>query len=222
MNDVTKSHEIYTLGIVLLGDFNPVIITPYWLSSKSIIRETEADTAKVEIIHSDITRFETDWLIVEASKNRIDFTTKRESHFSALKDLVVSVFTLLKETPIKAIGINHLCHYSFRDIIEYENFGYWLSPAKELAEILNKPKLNLIQFIETTGEKKEDGRIQLAIAPSDLVLDSKSVVFNANHHFNNLKGTSAKSILELLNSKWDFSFKKVNELNQLIWKIAKY
>lgn len=219
---MAKSREIYTIGIVLLGNFNPVILTPFWLSSKGLIRESEADTAKVEIIHPDITRFEIDWLSVEATPTRIDFKTKRESHFSVLRDLIVSIFSHLKETPINAIGINHLCHYTLRDFKEYENFGYWLSPVQELDSVLFRPKLQSVQYVETLDDKKENGLIKMTISPSDLLNDRKSVVFNSNHHFDNPKGTDARTMISLMLDKWDFSFQKVKDLNNLIWDKAKY
>lgn len=218
---MAKDREIYTIGIVLLGNFNPVILTPFWLSSKGLIRETEAETAKVDIIHPDISRFEIDWLSVETTPNRIHFKTNRESHFLALKDLIISIFSHIKETPINAIGINHLCHFSLNDFKEYEKFGYWLSPVQEFGELLNNPKVLSVQYVETLKEKT-DGVIRITISPSDLILDKKSLVFNFNHHFENPNMTDAKSIMSLLNDKWDFSFKKVDQLNNLIWDKAKY
>lgn len=217
-----KEREIYTLGVAILGNFNPVIITPFWLSSKELIRETEAETAVVEIIHPDLTRFDVDWFSVEATPTRIDFKTKRESHFQALKDLIISIFSNLKETPIKAIGINHLCHFTMRDFKEYENFGYWLSPVKKLGNTMNEPKLQSIQFTESKSDNVEEGVLRLTISPSDLISDRKSVVFNTNHHFENQNSQDAKKMIELLSSKWDFSFEKVNKLNNNLWEIAEY
>lgn len=219
---MAKEREIYGLGVVILGNFNPVIITPFWLSSKGFIRETEAETAKVDIVHQDITRFEIDWLNVEVTSERFELKTRRESHFSVLRDLIVSVFSVLKETPIKAFGINHLSHFSLRDNKEYTNFGYWLSPVEKLGEVLNEPKVLSVQYTETNKDKPEDGIIRLGIHPSDLIKDGKSVVFNCNHHFENLGSSDTKKIISILVEKWDYSFDKSNQLNHLIWEKAQY
>ena len=214
-----KEHEIYTIGIVLLGNFNPSIITPFWLANKGIVREIEASTANVEIIHPNISRFSiSDWLSVEASQQRIDFKTNRESHFSILRDLVVSVFNSLSETPIQAFAINHLSHYRLRNLEEYEKLGYWLSPVEKLGDLLNKPKLQTIQFKETADENRE-GNITLTISPSDLILDRKSVVFNTNHHFES-KNSDAVQNLEWLVKNWEHSFSLVRNLNNLVWDKA--
>lgn len=216
-----KEHEIYTLGIVLLGNFNTVIITPAWLASKKLIRDIEAETAKIHVIHPDITRFEIDWLSFEATQNRIDFKTNQESHFGVLRDLVISIFGILKETPISAFGVNHLCHYSLKNLEEYHNFGYWLSPVQEFAGILNNPKVLSVEYIETKDSDKEDnGVIRLIINPSDLINDNKSVLLACNHHFIN-SNKDAKNMTRLISEIWDYSFEKTKNLNDLIWSKAK-
>lgn len=212
-----KEKEIYTLGIAILGNFNPSIITPHWLANKGLIRNSEADSAKVDIIHPEISRFELrDWLTVEISQSRADFKTKRESEFMAMRDLICGLFSLLKETPIEAMGINHLVHFTLKDFKEYENFGYWFSPVKTFGDVLHEPKLQNIQYVESKKENNEDGTFRFIISPSDLILDSKSVLFNINHHFIN-DGKTTKEFLDLLNSKWDYSFKKVDTLNKAVW-----
>lgn len=216
----SRDRDIYTLGIVLVGNFNPVIITPYWLSSKGIIREAEAETAKVHIIHPDITRFETDWLSFEATQTRLDFKTNRESHFSILRDLILSIFECLKETPISACGINHLCHYALRDIEEYHNFGYWLSPVLQLRDGLHEPKVLKVEYLETKDpENTENGYIRMFIQPSDLIQDNKSVLIHCNHHFDNLK-SDAKSMMLSITSKWEYSFTKTNNVINILWEKA--
>lgn len=48
-----KYLKIETLSVVFIGDFNPVIIQPFWLSQKTLIRDDEAENAKVEVIHNE-------------------------------------------------------------------------------------------------------------------------------------------------------------------------
>ncbi|MGB5942509.1 MAG: hypothetical protein WBG71_06465 [Leeuwenhoekiella sp.] len=214
-----KEHEIYTIGIVLLGNFNPSIITPFWLAHKNLIREVEATSAKIEVIHPNISRFSiSDWLDIEATQERIDFKTNRESHFSVLRDLVVSIFSYLDETPIKSLGINHLKHYRMRDKKEYENLGYWLSPLHIFDQVLNQTKLQSIQFRETQDENKQ-GVITLTISPSDLIQDRKSVLFNANHHFNS-KGDRSENIIKLLVNNWEYSFLTAKNVMNTLWTQA--
>lgn len=216
-----RERDIYSLGIVLIGNFNPVIITPFWLSAKGLIRESEAETAKVHLVHQDITRFELDWLTLEVTQTRLDVKTNRESHFTVLRDLILSIFGLLKETPISAIGINHLNHFSMRNLEEYKNLGYWLSPVQEFGGILNDPKLFNIHFLETkNSENPEKGVIRFIIAPSDLITDNKSILVTCNHQFENPKN-DAKAMMKIFTERWEYSFVKCNNLINLLWEKAK-
>ena len=87
--------------------------------------------------------------------------------------------------------------------------------------VLNEPKVLSVQYLET-NTKQEDGLVRIAITPSNLIKDNKSVLFNCNHHFENPKGTDTKQIIALLNEKWDYSIQKIIDLNNSIWDKAKF
>ncbi|RYJ44523.1 hypothetical protein [Flavobacterium beibuense] len=213
-----KETEIYNFNAVIIGNFNPVIITPQWMLNKGLIRETEAENAKVIIIHPEICRFELDWLIFEASQTRIDFKTKSESHFEILRDLIISIFSALRETPLVSFGLNHLRHYTLRNTEEYINFGYWFSPVNQFENVLRNPKLLNITFLEQGDiDKTDQGRYRVTISPSDLISDSKSIMININHHVENIPNGEAKHLINKLAEIWESSFNKVDEINSEIW-----
>lgn len=214
-----KEKEIYSINIVVLGNFNPVIINPHWLMAKGLIRESEVRSP--EIIHAEISRFDLDWVSVEVTPSRMDFKSKKESDFEVLRDLVISIFTILKETPVEAFGINHLQHYSLKNTDEYSNFGYWLSPVRQFADFLKTPKLLSTTFTEEATQD-EDGLFRVTISPSDLILDRKSVVFNVNHHIINLDKQNALEFLEKLPTIWKRSFERVDKINKGIWEKAQF
>jgi hypothetical protein len=214
-----KEREIYTLNLVVLGNFNPVIINPIWLMSKGLIRESEVRDP--EIIHSEISRFELDWLSVEVTPTRMDFNCKRESDFEVLKDLVISIFSILKETPVGAFGLNHLRHYSLRNIEDYISFGYWISPVETFKGFLNTPKVFSVTYVEDV-KSEEFGHFRVTISPSDLITDRKSVVFNVNHHIQNKDKTNAIEFLKRLPELWEYSFTRVDEINNGIWDKAQF
>jgi hypothetical protein len=97
-----------SLSIVFLGEFNPVILQPFWLLNKGLIREEEAKNAKVGVIHNEIVKYELDWVGIEISKQRCEFKTTKSPYFYPMRDLAISVFKILRETPLKALGINHI------------------------------------------------------------------------------------------------------------------
>jgi len=214
--------EINFLSIVVVGNFNPIIITPQWLALKQLIRESESEDARIELIHPDITRFELDWFKFEAQHAKLEFTCTKESHFVSLKDLVLSIFAILKETPITAVGLNHTCHFSLRSVEEYINFGYWLSPVKQFSDVLKDPRLIQITFLETGNPSNEAGTLKVQILPSDVMTDRKSVMFVHNLHFDEGSLKKADWLINLIIQKWDESFDRVRKFNDKIWEIAQF
>jgi hypothetical protein len=163
-------HQIYTLAIVLIGEFNPVIISPFWLSSKKLIREQEAQSAKVEIIHNEITKFELEWAKIEVTKERFEIRTSQEPFFDPIRDLAISIFEILKETPITALGINHLKYYAVESEDTYYNFGNNLAPLSVWTEVLNDPRLFFLEIVETKRKDGLHGTFRARVKPSDIVL----------------------------------------------------
>ncbi len=214
-------HEIYAINIVFRGNFNPAIVNPMWLALKKIIRESEATSAKINVIHPEISSFELDWCEIQITSDRFDFKTKRESDFELLRDLIVSIFTHLSETPISAVGINHLCHYTLNDYDQYKKLGFWLSAVEQFSSFLNEPRLESIQFTETVDQNKNSGVFRIKIAPSDLITNNKSVVINVNNHFDNLKKLKTREFIEEFVKNWKNSFAQTKNINDSIWKIAK-
>ncbi len=44
----------YKRSIVLLDDFNPKIFHPAWFAAENLIGKQDAESAKVEVIHQDV------------------------------------------------------------------------------------------------------------------------------------------------------------------------
>lgn len=144
-----KLLEIETVSIVFIGDFNPIILQPFWLQSKGLVRESEAENAKVEVIHNEITRFELDdWAKIEITKERCEFKSSKEPYFEPLKDLAASIFKILRETPIRALGINHIYDLKMPNENMYNGLGSFLTPLGLWEENLENPKLLNLEIFE--------------------------------------------------------------------------
>src|SRR5215218_2825408 len=165
-------HQIYTLAVVLVGDFNPVIISPFWLSSKKLIREQEAFEAKVEVIHNEIVKFELDWAKIEITKERFEIRTSLEPFFDPIRDLAISIFEILKETPIKAVGLNHLKYYAFENADQYYKIGNSLAPLGVWNDIMSDARLLSLEIVETKRKDGLNGSFRARIKPSDIKLST--------------------------------------------------
>jgi hypothetical protein len=104
--------ELEGSSIVLVGAFNPAIFHPSWLSEHAIVRAGAADEAEVQVVSPEISSFTAQWLSLQVTREQFQASTSDPRYFEPLRDLVVSVFTLLEHTPIRQMGINRDMHFS--------------------------------------------------------------------------------------------------------------
>ena len=87
--------EIAGVSIVLLGNFNPAIFTPAWFVLQGLLPEGTIDTAEINIVHADVTQFNTDWLSLNVTSDRFQVDTL-QAPVVRLRDMAIRVF---KEHP---------------------------------------------------------------------------------------------------------------------------
>src|SRR5688572_1822642 len=99
--------------IVLVGAFNPQIFQPAWFASEKLIRKEEADSARIEIIHGDLTVFSLDWCKLEVTDDRFRIDTSSLQQYSPelIRDLTLGTFGILRHTPLKMMGLNTMYHF---------------------------------------------------------------------------------------------------------------
>jgi hypothetical protein len=215
--------QIHAISIVFLGDFNPKIIQPFWLVNKKLIREQEGTEAKIEVIHPDLVKFSLGWVDFEITKERFMLNTSQEPYFSAVKDLASSIFSILKETPIKNLGINHLMHYTLRDEKQYFEFGNKLVPLSQWNNFIKDPKMLQLQIIERKRQDGDEGYYRIGIQPSDLLFTVPfSLSISFNDHFAIKKDSSGRELemVKKLNEKWTESKEKAMSFVEKIWEIV--
>ncbi len=209
--------EIYELSIVFVGDINPVIIQPFWLVNKGLIQETEGENAIVEIIHNEIVKFEFDWVSFEITRQRLQVRTTKESYFPIVKDLVISIFKILKDTPLKNLGINHILHFKF-DEDSYLNIGKGLAPFENWDSIMTNPRLLQLEMTDEPRSDEFSGHYRVRVSPSEL-LRPFGVSMNINDSYNkNENSEGTLEMITILNSAWEKSIERAKTTHNNLWK----
>lgn len=204
--------QIETLTVVFIGDFNPIIFQPAWLALKGLIREDEATNAKVEVIHSEIVKFELDdWLSIEITKNRCQFKTSKVPYFEPLRDLITGIFKILRETPIYSFGINHIYDLSLLDAEKYYAFGSQLTPLEIWNDVIKNPRLQVLEIVENERIDGEMGSRRIRINPSDQKIPF-GVSVNINNHFSLNKDKVRIEVITQLEKYWKSSFIQGKEI----------
>jgi hypothetical protein len=187
---VAEDTDIVQASIVMVGQFNPAIISPAWLARHEIITEDELQAAEVEVIHRQITKFaiENVGFACEANRFSIEITSEP---IIKIVDYVLQIFgDLLAETPVSAVGINYTEHWRLTSWEQRVALGRALAPKTpwgSWAETweANDPEtvggLANLTVLEQLAEKK--GRRQAEIGPSlELADRTRGVYLKVNHH----------------------------------------
>lgn len=196
--------EIQGASIVALGDFNPAIFQPLWLSANNLIREEEAKEAKLRIIRNDIAVFSTEWFSLQVIDQRYTVETEDPTKFFPLRDLAYGTFNILEHTPIRAFGFNRYQHFEMASEEEWHLFGHYYVPKEPWQPVLEEPGT---QTLAVRGKRKDSSAsyMEFKMEPSDRV--PCGVCLRLNEHHGLPDASNPKEglllLLEKLESAWD-------------------
>ena len=200
------------IALVVLGAFNPSIFQPSWFAQEELIRQEEAEAAKLEIIHQEVAVFELEWLRLQVTRDRLAFHSNRESHYEATRDLLIGTLDLLRHMPTRALGVNHdlVLEYESRD--QFNQLGWELVPEDRWTAVLERPGM---VRVEEQGKRTDDhdGYIRVRVEP---ILDGGTkVLCEVNDHFSLSQEdvpTSTVAIGKLLNAEWRNISERANQI----------
>ncbi len=170
--------KIESHSIVVVGDLNPSILQPYWFFHNNLIRESEAEKAKIKILHRDISIVEFDWFIFNVTREKFTITTTKEAFYPLLRDLAIGTFSILSHTPITALGINMQYHINYgkeslklpdgRSVI----LEGMVAPIEIWDNLMQNPTVESFVISENRNEESFPGKRRLKIESSQLVTRS--------------------------------------------------
>lgn len=199
-------------NIVLLGVFNPKIFQPAWLAAQGLIRQEEADSADVGIIHRDVAVFKLDWALLQVVRERFQIGPLKEGHDQEIRDLVVGMFRLLTHTPLHAMGINKTAHLPMESVDAWHALGHRLAPKDLWNEILENPGMRSlsIQGVRPDGLK---GFVHVKIEPSTVLQPGLCVEVNDHYEVQDKKTTAgAEEIIGILDKMWLTSYQRSEQI----------
>ena len=188
-------------AIVLVGQFNPAIIQPSWLARWGLIRGDEADTANLEGIVPEASRFAiADWLNVSVSTDRFQLAARDQAHFGPLRDLAVGIFELLAHTPVSAFGVNRAMHYSIESKELWHAIGHALAPKHYWNALL--PPVGM-RSLQVEGHRKGSPAKSAAMTVEPSARVDPGVYLAYNEHFALDESEGSEVWLELFREHWD-------------------
>lgn len=206
-------------SIVLVGNMNPKIFHPEWFIRKGIVEEWDYNQDEF-ISLPDMAQMElpNDRKIV-ALLNQFSIRSSRASEYFSLKDLVMSTFTLLSETPILQMGMNHTSVIKIGNQDKWRQFGSQLAPQnywKNAANFINsleEDKQKELGLWELTMNLPRPDGLKGFVRPKIAVLQlgANTLTFSINNHVE-IESSSAATMNQILGENWDKSLSLAKEI----------
>jgi hypothetical protein len=210
MRKIEKS----TISVVFIGKFNPAIFQPLWFSSESLIRKSEGEEARIELIHPDATIFSLDWIRIEALRDKIIFRSLQDENEEIIADLIIGTFRLLRHSPIFKMGINKEIQFTAEDEKAWHKIGDTLAPKDVWNKIVNKPGMNSLTMESRRSEDTYKGYIRTKIEPDQK--NKYGVLISVNDHYEiEMKENgiiNSDEVLKIFESEWKASLEQSDKI----------
>lgn len=224
--------ELGQCGIVLLGHFNPLILTPLWLVKNGIISEQESESIEGSIIHQDIANFKVGKFRVQVEADRFSVDSI-EAPWIDLCDFVGRIFgEHLPHTPINVFGINRSVHFKVGSEAIRNEIGKLLAPTEpwgewgqELAALPSDQRggctnITMVQPKFQSGQRT--GHIQVQVQPSNRIRGGSGIFVwvNDQFQFEPLEKTlGCKAAISCLTTEFENSIKNSESKIEIVMRM---
>jgi hypothetical protein len=191
--------EIDGLVLVLVGNFNPAIFQPAWLGRHGLASEAEVEQAAIELIRPDIVLYGLGPFRFTVQLDRFQAETLQPDQAYRMRDLVSGIFGVLKETPIRQMGINRMMHFKMSSEEEWHRVGNQLAPKPVWEKIMDKPGMISVAVKgQRSGAKSKF--VQIRAEPSTQV--KPGVFVQTTEHYEE-ETASTMWVPEVLEASWE-------------------
>ncbi|MFL0356681.1 hypothetical protein ACI5KX_09380 [Erythrobacter sp. GH1-10] len=216
---------------VLLGRFNPLIFSPEWLRDNKVIGPEEAQNALedggIEIMAPNVVSMKIGSMKLLVEDKRFMLLVGDEPLIRA-KDFPASCFSLLRHTPVSAVGLNYNVSLIGDEEDKWNRFGDILAPKDHWGSFMTSDsgeRMGGLRSITLDRQKTNtDGlsyrRLILEIPESS---KERLAILKINNHFDLSKDgvlSDGDAALEIINNHWDEMMERSNELAQQVKDLA--
>jgi hypothetical protein len=211
-------------SIVLIGSFNPVIFHPAWLELNQVISKETAESAEVQLIHSEASILVVGNLRLEVQRNRFHIQTERSPEIQIL-DFVLRVFgDLLPHSQVTQFGINRAVFFRAPNSNRRTELGRLFAPTAPWGSFGDRiAKSEGATLGGTTGvamrevleEKEWFGHTEARLSPAYELNPETGIQVNINNHFElrtPKDGEGSIRSLEIIKAEFEPKMKSCEEI----------
>lgn len=211
-------------AIVVVGNFNPLIFQPRWLSEQGIIGVQEAEAAQkeaealseqneVELIHKQLVILNFQRLRLQVTLDRFSIEAT-EPPLVVAKDFAQKCFGLLSHTPTQQVGINFITVFRARSRADWDALGDVLVPKTPWKLLLGDgERTGGMRSLNVERNQRADGLDGKKVVSVEIVEPTANLEtqISINDHYE-LGLARAPAVSEILANHWDESEKAALEM----------
>lgn len=193
-------------SIVVVGDLNPAIFHPSWLASHGLVSNSEAERTIQDERQLAVTRHVTAYQVgafaIQVTDERFSARTIDPSYLLPLRDLVVGVFRVLEQTPVRQMGMNRHSHFKVDSEDAWHMLGDALAPKDRWRDLFQaEPRLGLRTLVIEGKAPNSDAKfVRIKVEPSARVTPW-GIFFETNEHYES--AGSAEAFVTVLADRWE-------------------
>jgi hypothetical protein len=171
--------EVEATSVVVLGHFNPSILSPAWFAAHELIASDDADDADVDAIVRELAAFSTALFEIRCTFDQLVVTTSKAPAPEMVQDLALGTLRLLSHTPVGALGINRTFHVRMPSEETWNALGHRLVPRDNWG-FLKEPGMRSLG-VQSQRPDELEGRVNVRVEPSARF--HPGVFLEVNDHF---------------------------------------
>ena len=162
---------------------------------------------------------------MQVFENRCTIVCEDERRWEGARDLLVSLFELLAETPLVQLGINMEAILAAESEDQWDKLGWTLVPKSFWQDKLNNPGMARLQVREKKRDDKFHGYFDIQVMPHNYIPEAKQfgVHLLVNDHYQIEDARTvirADDIINILKAQWETSTKRSLEMIKSISEIV--
>jgi hypothetical protein len=166
--------------LVILGSFNPAIVSAGWLQANDLISSADADVAEVLPSPGRASLFTTGWFQWAVYEGRMQLSSDKPAEYERLRDLAVGALKILNHTPVAAMGINRYFQCAVSNNEVWHRIGDTLAPKEFWCKELELPGMKDVTVTSVRPDNYA-GEVNVSVQPSQIV--TPGVYVSQNDHF---------------------------------------
>ncbi|MFD6874718.1 MULTISPECIES: hypothetical protein [unclassified Streptomyces] len=168
-----------TMTMVVLGEFDPLLVTPRWLRKMDLIGVEDYESYRIELITPNATVVNFGAIQLKVLPDTLEVSTDAVSDVEVARDLAAGILLSEGASTIGAIGINRMVHFS-SPFSNWHAIGDALVPKTLWTDVIHLPGM-LSLSLAGARDDGYSGAVNVQIQPSAIV--QPGVFVSVNDHY---------------------------------------